>query len=96
MKGNVMNPNSTGVKLTKFATKVVVGFGASKIASDIIKNNVRTPVTKIDKITITAASFVIGMMVTEATDNFVIGQIDSLIEQVNSLKQTKTEDTPAS
>lgn len=90
-----MNPNSDGVKLTKFATKIVVGFGASKIAGDIIKNNVRTPVTKIDKITITGAAFVIGWMASEAVENYATKQIDDLIEQVNNFKK-KGKHTPAS
>jgi hypothetical protein len=95
MKGILMNPNSDGVRLTKFATKIVVGFGASKIAGDIIKNNVRTPVTKIDKITILSASFVIGMMASNAVEKYAAGAIDDLVTAVNDLKK-KDEETPAS
>jgi hypothetical protein len=82
----VMNPESTGIKLTKFATKTVVGFGTSKIVHDIIKNNSRTPVKFTDKVTITAASVIIGMIVSDATEKYATGIIDSVVNWVNELQ----------
>jgi hypothetical protein len=96
MKGKVMDPESNGVKATKFATKIVVGFGAGKIAGDIIRSNTRVPVTKIDKITITAAAFVIGMMASEAVEHYATKQIDDFIKQYNNIRNPKSEGNPAS
>lgn len=96
MKGYVMNPESTGVRLTKFAAKTVVGFGVGKIAGDIIKNNTRVPVTKIDKITITAGAFAIGMMASDAVEDYVTAYIDKLITEWNEFRGNVYEDEPAS
>jgi hypothetical protein len=91
-----MDPNSSGVRFTKFATKITVGIGAGKIAADVIANNTRVPTTKIDKITMWAGGFVIGMMFSEAVEKYALKTIDEIIEQVNELRGITVEDTPAS
>ena len=89
-----MNPESTGIKFTKFATKMIVGFGASKIAADVIKFNTRTPVKTVDKVTMTVAAFVIGYMVSEAAENYATNFIDQTVAQINEFKGIKLVETP--
>lgn len=48
----------------------VVGSGTGKIAREIIVHNTHAPETKLDKVTMSAAAVVIGMMAKDATKNY--------------------------
>lgn len=73
------------LEIAKKAITLVIGLGASKISSSIIKNNV--PVDSvIDKITVSSATIVIGMMAGEATKKFTGDKIDELVAQVTEQK----------
>jgi NADPH-dependent glutamate synthase beta subunit-like oxidoreductase len=73
----------------KLGMAVLAGIPVSKIANDIIKNNV-TIVTKMDQVKVVTGSIVIGAMlsqqVSKTTDMFV----DAV---VNLKKHTETEDS---
>jgi hypothetical protein len=53
-------------------------------------------VTKIDKITITAGAFAIGMMASDAVEDYVTAYIDKLITEWNEFRGNVYEDEPAS
>lgn len=73
------------LEIAKKAVTIVIGLGASKISSSIIKNNV--PVDSvIDKITVTSATIVIGMMAGEATKKFTGDKIDEIVAQISEAK----------
>lgn len=63
--------------LAKSAVSIVVGAGTSKIVGSIIKNNV-SPEKLTDKVTIAAATFVVGAMVADATSMYTNAKIDEL------------------
>lgn len=91
-----MNPYSDGVRITKFAAKTVVGFGVGKIAADIIKNNTRTATSKFDKTTMYAGGLAIGMMASDAVENYTTAYIDKLITEWNDFRGLTYEDPTAS
>lgn len=82
------------IEIVKKVTTIVVGLGASKISATIIKNNVATE-NVIDKVTVTAGSVVIGMMVSDVTKKYTSDKIDeladSLREAKNKLNEAKLE-----
>lgn len=81
--GPIMRPLQKGItmmtklELTKTVVNVIVGAGASKVTADIIKNNTNPENVK-DIVTTTSASFVMGMMVADATKEYTNTKIDEL------------------
>lgn len=73
MRGHEM----TKLEMFKTAVSGIVGIGTSKIAHQIISNNV-TPENAIDKVTIAAGSIVIGQMVAEASKKHTDKTIDDI------------------
>lgn len=67
----------TKLELAKNAVSIVVGAGASKIVSSIIQNNTN-PKTLADKVSMSAGSVVIGMMVADAAKKYTDAQIDEI------------------
>lgn len=77
------------LSVAKLAVSGVVGLGTGKIVGAVIKNHV-SPETLIDKVTITAASWVIGAMATKATKDATGEMIDETYEGVvGGIKQFK-------
>lgn len=76
------------LKATKAVTKLIVGLGASKITHTIIKNNVQ-PTTVIDKITVAAASVVLGSMVATRSQEHTEKKIDEFVASWNEFKETE-------
>lgn len=80
----------TALKVAKFAVSGLVGIGTGKIVGAVIKNHV-TPETTIDKVTVTAAAWVISAMVTKATKNATNEMIDdavkTAVEVVDNFKE---------
>lgn len=74
--------------VVKLATAALAGIPVSKIANDIIKNNV-TIVTKIDKVKVVTGSFVIGAMITKALSNTTDAVVDSVVALRHRLKDTE-------
>lgn len=76
------------LELTKNLAATVVGIGASTIVKAIIRNNVYTR-TAVDIVTVAAATFVIGSMVTDATKKFLDAKIDEAVAWYASIKETQ-------
>lgn len=79
-------------KLTvvKFLASGIVGIGAGKIVGNIIKNQVK-PVTLIDKVTVTAAAWVIGAMASEMTKKYTNDTIENTVETIKSVTERVKE-----
>ena len=73
------------IQLAKTAVGFVVGAGVSKIVHAVIKNNI-TPEKVLDKISVVAASVVVGSMAREATKEYTDRQIDNVVTQYRELK----------
>lgn len=69
----------------KFVVSGIVGIGTGKIVGSIIKNNVPTPETLIDKVTITGAAWVIGGIATKATKSYTNETIDEAYSAVRQI-----------
>lgn len=67
--------------VVKLGVAVLAGIPVSKIANDIIKNNV-TIVTKIDKVKVATGSVVIGAMISQSLSKTT----DTLVDSVAALK----------
>lgn len=76
-----MNFDKLGV--AKFIVSGVVGIGTGKIVSSIIKSHV-TPTTLVDKVTIAAASWVIGGIATERAKAYVDDTIDYVVQNADN------------
>jgi hypothetical protein len=76
--------------VVKLGVATLAGIPVSKIANDIIKNNV-TIVTKIDKVKVATGSVVIGAMISQSLSRTT----DMLVDTVVNLKQRteKVEET---
>lgn len=75
----------TKLELTKNIAATVVGIGASTIIKAIIRNNVYTK-SAVDIVTVAAATFVIGSMVTDATKKFLDAKIDEAVAWYAAIK----------
>lgn len=78
------------LEIAKKAVTIVIGLGASKISASIIKNNVPTE-TVIEKVTVTSAAIVIGMMASESTKKFTETKIDEIVASVSEFKSSIKE-----
>lgn len=74
----------------KLGVAALAGIPVSKIANDIIRNNV-TIVTKLDRVKVATGSVVIGAMISQSLSRTT----DSLVDAVVNLKQRteKSEET---
>lgn len=77
------------MKLTtvKSITRIIVGFGATSITSQIVKNNV-VPGSLFQKITITAAMIAAGGLLGETLGAYTDDKIDEVVEIVADTKAT--------
>ncbi len=69
------------LSVIKFAASAVVGVGTAKIVGKVIKDHV-TPETLIDKVTVTAAAWVISGIATTATKKYVNETVDDIATTV--------------
>jgi hypothetical protein len=76
--------------VVKLGVAVLAGIPVSKIANDIIKNNV-TIVTQIDKIKVATGSIVIGAMISQSLSKTTDTLVDSVVALKN--RNEKTEET---
>jgi len=67
----------------KFVASGIVGIGTGKIVGRIIRNNI-TPETLVEKVSVTAAAWVIGSMAAKATKQYTDEIID---ETATSVKE---------
>ena len=92
MKLNV----DTAVTAVKFAVSGIVGIGTTKIVRTIIDNNIEPETTK-DKVTVGAASIVVGMAAADYTKSYTDTTIDEIVNFARTLGKAKdnliTEDT---
>jgi hypothetical protein len=73
--------------IVKMVATGIVGIGTGKIIGQIIKNNTAAPETLIDRVTMTAAAWVISSVVTAVTKKHADEMIDEFVNGV-----TKTVD----
>jgi hypothetical protein len=73
--GDIMGPLLPVVKL---GVAALAGIPVSKIANDIIKNNV-TIVTKMDKVKVVTGSVVIGAMISQQVSKTTDKLVDTLV-----------------
>lgn len=69
------------LKTVKSITRIIVGFGATSITSQIVKNNV-VPGSMFQKITITAAMIATGALLGETLGAYTEDKIDEIVELV--------------
>ena len=79
------------VPVVKLGVAALAGIPVSKIANDIIKNNV-TIVTKMDKVKVVTGSVVIGAMISQQVSKTTVMLVDTVL----SIKQRtdNSEDQP--
>lgn len=73
------------LEIVKKATSFVVGSGTGTIAGSIIRNNV-APGNVYQKVSVLAASIVIGSMASEATRDHTEKQIDQIANFFGELR----------
>jgi hypothetical protein len=74
------------LKTVKTITRIVVGFGATSITSQIVRNNV-VPGSLFQKITITAAMIAAGGLLGETLGTYTDDKIDEIVEIVEDAQQ---------
>lgn len=72
--------NFNPLAITKLVLSGVVGIGTGKVVSQIIKSNIATPETFVDKVTMTAAIWVIGGVATNATKKYTNELVDDVVK----------------
>lgn len=75
------------ITVAKFVVSSITTIGASKIAGQIIKNNI-APKNTIDKVLIFAGAFVIGVIVSNAVKKQSEQMIDEVVETWDSVRGT--------
>lgn len=73
------------IEILKKAVSLVVGIGTAKIVHDFIERNVDTS-TAYHKVTVGAASTVIGGAVSDLTRQYTDNQIDEIVAFVQKIK----------
>jgi len=76
--------------VAKLATQAVAGYGASKIVTDIIRNNIAIT-TPIQRIVMGSGAFVLGSVVFEQSVNHIDRMIAEVASQIEEIKQKKEE-----
>lgn len=71
----------------KQAVRIVVGFGATSITSQIIRNNVATG-SLIQKITVTAAMIAAGGLLGETLGTYTDDKIDEFVDAVSDVDKS--------
>jgi hypothetical protein len=74
------------LEIAKTVVSTIVGVGTAKIVGSIIGNNT-SPETVIDKMTITAGTFVLGSMVADITKRYTDAKIDQIAAFVEEARQ---------
>lgn len=69
----------TKLEITKSAVKLIVASGTATIVRTIVKNNVQ-PDDITAKVTVTASSVVLGMMVADAASQYTGARIDEIAD----------------
>lgn len=72
------------LSVLKFAASGVVAIGTSKIVGQVIKTHVTTE-TLIDKVTVTAAAWVLSGVVTTATKDYTNKTIDDIAGSISEV-----------
>lgn len=78
------------LEMVKTVTTFAVGAGSAKIIASVIANNV-TPKTMIDRITMSSASVVMGMMVGDLTKTYTSNKIDEIASVISQVKSQVEE-----
>ena len=78
------------IKVVKFVLGVIVSAGTTKIVAGFVRNNV-TPTSMRDKITIIAATTVIGSIVVHAVKAHADSMVDEVVAGWNQAKERLLE-----
>lgn len=76
---------SNAIHFTKLAASAIVGAGTTTIVGSIIKNNTN-PETTSQKVQVTSAAVVIGMMAADKTKEYTNAKIDAAVAWYADLK----------
>lgn len=71
------------IKIAKFTTKIVVGFGTGRVVAGIISNNV-LPGGIVTKVAVYVTAAVIGSTATAATQAHADKMIDDVVDMWNN------------
>ena len=72
--------------IAKGATSMIVGMGVTRTVNGIVKTNVPI-VTIIDKVTVTASTFVVGSMAAASTKKYTDAKIDEFAKKFEEFKK---------
>ena len=72
--------------IAKGATSMIVGMGVTRTVNGIVRTNVPI-VTIIDKVTVTASTFVVGSMAAASTKKYTDAKIDEFAEKFEEFKK---------
>ena len=72
--------------IAKAATSLIVGMGVSRTVNGIVRTNVPI-VTIIDKVTVSASTFVVGSMAAASTKKYTDAKIDEFAEKFEEFKK---------
>ena len=72
--------------IAKGATSMIVGMGVTRTVNGIVKTNVPI-VTIIDKVTVSASTFVVGSMAAASTKKYTDAKIDEFAEKFEEFKK---------
>lgn len=74
-------------KTVKQVTRIIVGFGATTITSQIVRNNV-VPGSLFQKITVTAAMIAAGALLGEKLGAYTDDKIDELVDALTDVNDS--------
>lgn len=72
--------------IAKGATSMIVGMGVTRTVNGIVRTNVPI-VTIIDKVTVSASTFVVGSMAAASTKKYTDAKIDEFAEKFEEFKK---------
>ena len=76
--------------IAKGATSLIVGTGVQRTISGIVKTNVPI-VTIVDKVTVTASTFVVGSMAAASTKKYTDATLDEFAEKFEAFKKKNND-----
>ena len=80
------NKTYAAIGVIKFAVSAIVGAGTTTIVRTAIRNTVEPESLK-DKVTVTAATVVIGSMAANAAKSYTDNTIDDIVDLVTNLRK---------
>lgn len=79
------------LSIVKTVVKTVVGVGAGKIVSDVIKAHV-VPTSILDQVTVATAGVVLGSMVADVAAEYTDAKVDEVVTLVTQIRAKAEQD----